>query len=72
MAIAREQLGKYASVVTDTHAAIEELLEAVFSVGSAPRLHNEDPRPAESVPSGAHNSGYGEWHPRATQCLGYC
>jgi hypothetical protein len=23
---------------------IEELLKAVFSVGSAPRLHNEDPR----------------------------
>jgi hypothetical protein len=26
---------------------IEELLEAVFSVGSAPRLYNEDPRSAE-------------------------
>jgi hypothetical protein len=22
-------------------------METVFSVGSAPRLHNEDPRPAE-------------------------
>jgi hypothetical protein len=21
-------------------------------------------------PSGAHNSGYGEWHPRGTQCPG--
>jgi hypothetical protein len=28
-------------------AAIEKRLEAVFSVGSAPRLYREDPRPAE-------------------------
>jgi hypothetical protein len=28
---------------------IEKLLEAMFSIGSAPRLYNEDPRPAESV-----------------------
>jgi hypothetical protein len=27
----------------------EELLEAVFSVASAPRLHSEHPRPAEEV-----------------------
>jgi hypothetical protein len=26
---------------------IGKLLKAVFSVGSAPRLYNEDPRPAE-------------------------
>jgi hypothetical protein len=26
---------------------IEKLLEEVFSVGSAPRLYSEDPRPAE-------------------------
>jgi hypothetical protein len=26
---------------------IEKLVEAVFSLGSAPRLYNEDPRPAE-------------------------
>jgi hypothetical protein len=26
---------------------IEKLFEAVFSVGSASRLYNEDPRPAE-------------------------
>jgi hypothetical protein len=26
---------------------IEKLLEAVFSVGSAPRLYSKDPRPAE-------------------------
>jgi hypothetical protein len=24
-------------------------METVFSVGSAPRLYNEDPRPAESL-----------------------
>jgi hypothetical protein len=29
-------------------ALIEELLKAVFSVGSAPRLYNEDPRTAEN------------------------
>jgi hypothetical protein len=28
---------------------IEKLLEAVFSVGSAPKLYNENPRPAERV-----------------------
>jgi hypothetical protein len=33
-----------ASVNTPT---IEELLKAVFSVGSAPRLYNEDPKAAE-------------------------
>jgi hypothetical protein len=27
---------------TDTHATIEELLEAVFSVRSVPRLYNEE------------------------------
>jgi hypothetical protein len=27
---------------------VEGLLEAVFSVGSAPRLYSKDPRPAES------------------------
>jgi hypothetical protein len=48
-AIARELLGKHASTVTDTHATIEELLEAMFSVCSAPRLYNEDPRLAEPV-----------------------
>jgi hypothetical protein len=28
---------------------IEELLGAVFSVGSAPRLYKKDPRPAELI-----------------------
>jgi hypothetical protein len=32
---------------TSTAATKEELLETVFSVGSAPRLYNEEPRPAE-------------------------
>jgi hypothetical protein len=31
--------------VTDTHETIEELLEAVFSVRSVPRLYNEDQLP---------------------------
>jgi hypothetical protein len=30
---------------TDTHTTIEELLEAVFSVQSVPRLYNKDPVP---------------------------
>jgi hypothetical protein len=29
--------------------AVEGLLEAVFSVGSAPRLCSEDPRPTKAV-----------------------
>jgi hypothetical protein len=28
---------------------IEKLLKAVFSVGSTPRLYNENPRPAEKI-----------------------
>jgi hypothetical protein len=28
---------------------MEELLEKVFSLGSAPRLYNDDPRPAEDM-----------------------
>jgi hypothetical protein len=31
---------------------IEGLLQAVFSVGPAPRLYNEDPTPAESAVMG--------------------
>jgi hypothetical protein len=30
-------------------ATIEELLEAVFSFGSVPRLYNKEPRPAEKI-----------------------
>jgi hypothetical protein len=33
--------------VTDTHATLEELLVAVFSVRSVPRLYNEDQLPLE-------------------------
>jgi hypothetical protein len=36
-------------------------------------LYNQALKCCSEVPSGAHNSGYGEWHPRgtrATQCLG--
>jgi hypothetical protein len=32
MVIARQQLGKYTPVATDTHATMEELLDAVFSI----------------------------------------
>jgi hypothetical protein len=34
-------------VATDTHVTIEELLEAVFSVKSVPRLFNEGQLPLE-------------------------
>jgi hypothetical protein len=34
---------------TDTHAAIEELLKAVFSVGSVLRRCNEDQLPLEQI-----------------------
>jgi hypothetical protein len=37
--IAREWLGKHTSAMTNMHATTEELLEAVFSVWSVPRLH---------------------------------
>jgi hypothetical protein len=33
---------------TDMHATIEKLLEAVFSVRSLPRLHNDDQPPLEN------------------------
>jgi hypothetical protein len=33
--------------VTDTHATIEELVEAVVSVRSVPRLYNEDQLPLD-------------------------
>jgi hypothetical protein len=42
MAFARQQLDKHMSTVTDTHAAVEELLEIMFSVWSLPRLYRED------------------------------
>jgi hypothetical protein len=38
-----QRLGKHTSIT------IEELLGKVFSVGSSPRLYNEDPRPVERI-----------------------
>jgi hypothetical protein len=43
--ITRQRLSKHVPAATNTQATIEELLEAMFSVGSAPRLYNEKPRP---------------------------
>jgi hypothetical protein len=39
--ITRQRLSKRVSAARDQHAAIEQLLEAVSSEGSAPRLYNE-------------------------------
>jgi hypothetical protein len=33
----------------DKPTTIEKLFKAVFSLGSTPRLYNEDPKPAERV-----------------------
>jgi hypothetical protein len=46
MRIKRSFLGN-GSVNTPT--TIEELLKVVYSVGSSPRLYNEDPRPAARI-----------------------
>jgi hypothetical protein len=40
LAIVRQQLGKHTPIATDMHATTE-LLEAVFSLWSVPRLYNE-------------------------------
>jgi hypothetical protein len=45
--IARKQFRKHVPAATNTQATIEELVEMVFSVGSVPRLYNEEPRPVE-------------------------
>jgi hypothetical protein len=45
----RQRLGKHVPAATNTQAIIKELLETVFSVGSAPRLYNEHPRPTERI-----------------------
>jgi hypothetical protein len=39
--VARDRLYKHVYAITSTHAAKEELLVAVFSVRSVPRLHKE-------------------------------
>jgi hypothetical protein len=36
---------KRATAATNTHGTVEELLEAVFSIWSLPRLYNENSRP---------------------------
>jgi hypothetical protein len=43
-AIARQLRGKHVSASTNQHATIEELLEAMYSSWSAPRLHSENQR----------------------------
>jgi hypothetical protein len=42
MSIARQNLSKHVSMATNTHAIIEELLKAVFSMQSMPIPYNED------------------------------
>jgi hypothetical protein len=41
-AIARRQRGKDFSAATNQPATMDELLEAVFSVWSAPRIYSDD------------------------------
>jgi hypothetical protein len=41
VAVVRQRQGKHVSAATNQHATIEELLEVVFSMRSAPRLCNE-------------------------------
>jgi hypothetical protein len=41
MALARQRLDKHLSETTDTHATIEDLLEAVVPLRSVPRLYSE-------------------------------
>jgi hypothetical protein len=43
-AIAKQRRGKHVSIATNKYATIEELLEAVLSGRSTPRLYNEDHR----------------------------
>jgi hypothetical protein len=42
VAIAKQWHGKHVSTAVNQHATIEELLEAVFSMQSVPRLYSED------------------------------
>jgi hypothetical protein len=44
---------------TDMHETTEELLDAVFSVWSVPRLYNEDQLPLEESPEMAVRRGGG-------------
>jgi ribosome-interacting GTPase 1 len=42
MAVARQRHFKYLFAAANKHAAIEKLLEAVFSVSPVPRLYNKE------------------------------
>jgi hypothetical protein len=42
VSIARKLKGKHVSVAKDMHGTMEEVLDAVFSVQSVPRLYNKD------------------------------
>jgi hypothetical protein len=44
VAVARLRRGKYVSAATNQHARRGQLLEAVFSVLSAPKLYSEEKR----------------------------
>jgi hypothetical protein len=46
--VARKQLDKHSSAATNTNATIGELLEAMFSMRSVPRLHTDDEGGKES------------------------
>jgi hypothetical protein len=46
---ARKRLGKQVPAATNTQATTEEILETVFSVGFAPRIYNEGPRPSGEI-----------------------
>jgi hypothetical protein len=45
--IARKRLDEHVPAATNALATIHELLKTACSVGSAPRIYNVDPRPAE-------------------------
>jgi hypothetical protein len=44
---AGKHINNIRAITRQSPITIGKLLEAVFSVGSAPRIYNEDPRPAE-------------------------
>jgi hypothetical protein len=45
--IVTQGLCKHVRAATNTQATIEELLETMFTIESAPRLYNEDPEPSD-------------------------
>jgi hypothetical protein len=46
---AGKQVNNIRTIARQSPITTEELLSAVFSVVSAPRLYNKDPRPAELI-----------------------